>query len=230
MGTVLAQPKGIDLGPTEPVVTRKGRRWPWLVLAFLLVTTAAAFWAGSVYFSAYSPLRTGSGFLGYDVEGVPDNKLDVRSTFAGSATEPSDIVILPFQEGGHVRFFVPLLNDGAFEVEIDAFRLPHAPYFAAILQPAGVGIASGHKGMPRPEHARPFQPFELEAGATVLVVVDYEFVCQRYVERQAVDHLTVRYSTFGFTAEQDVVLPWRLVTGWQTREDCGFPKGRFVAD
>ena len=187
----------------------------------VVVVVATGLLARELVVGNHRPFRTGGGFFGVDIQGVPNREIERVDTH-GTYPEPSEVLTLPFVEGRRVRVFFPLHNRGPWDVTLTSVSLgPRAPEYVTLLQPDQVRLALG-AGDFYAHEARPFEPSVIEAEENRLLVLEYRFVCQRggTGDFQVRDSIDLQFEMFGRSTWQKFPLPFRLMLTYPPKGSC----------
>jgi hypothetical protein len=225
MATLIEDPTQVTL-PGQPPPS-KGRRW-WLIPLVLILSLPVGIFVRDRWVDAYQPILVGNGSFSFDVSGPQGKEVRRYDTHAHEADEPTEIALIPFQKGGTLRMVFPIFHDGGQSIRItDVSYGPDPARFVTVLRPAGAEVGSQRTNNPT-RTTEAFHPFTLNPEDNPLIGLNYDFVCQKASPNtsEIIDTFRLRFEMLGGSRWVELTLPWRLVLGHPSKEDC--PPGSAV--
>jgi hypothetical protein len=211
------------LGTEEPPSPPRRRRWWVLAVAIAIAAPVVFFGVRKAQLSSFQPLSSGSLRLPIEVTGPREDLVRKSPTY--DTHPPYEAVVIPFQKGGTLQLGFDLSNRSERPVRVtDISNGPDASQYVTVLDPTDVRVSNGEHCCAQDTDKIPlFRPFELEANERVVVVLNYAFACQRFMEPGSSlidDNFDVRFEAFGGEKEVVLPLPWRLVLEAPRKGDC----------
>jgi hypothetical protein len=220
MATLLDDPPRLDV--EEPGSPRR-RRWWLLALAILIAMPVVFFGVRRAQLSSFQPLSSGSLVLPIQVTGPREDLVRMTPTY--DSDPPYKAAVIPFQKGGTLQLGFDLSNNGERSVRVtDISNGPDASRYVTVLDPTDVRVSNGeHCCAQDPDKIPLFRPFELEPNEMVVVILNYAFACQRFMDpgSSMIDEdFDVRFEALGGQKDVILPLPWRLVLEAPRKGDC----------
>ena len=224
--TTAVEDRPLVTGPSEPPPPSKRRRW-WLIPLVLILSLPVGIFVRDRWVDAYQPILVGNGIFALEVKGPLQREVRRVDTHGGPG-EPQEVATIPFQRGGTLRMVFPIFHDGGQSIRItDVGYGPDPARFVTVLRPAGAEVGSQRTNNPiRTTEA--FHPFTLNPEDNPVIGLNYDFVCQKASPNtsEIIDTFRLRFEMLGGSRWVELTLPWRLVLGHPTKEDC--PPGSAV--